>query len=58
MITRWRNTYNELPKELLDSQVAHLFPQEQHTTRTRKLAEAATFNSFKYKSGTVGDPFS
>ena len=35
------NTYNELPQELLEPQVPHLFPQEQHT-RTRKLAEATT----------------
>jgi len=30
-ITRYRNTYNELPQELLDLQVSHLFLQEQHT---------------------------
>jgi len=35
-ITQWRNTYNELLQELLDPQVPHLFPQEQHT-RTRNL---------------------
>jgi len=29
-ITWCRNTYNELPQELLDSQILHLFPQEQH----------------------------
>ena len=39
-ITRCRNTYNELPQELLNPQVPHLFPQEQHATR--KLVEAAT----------------
>jgi len=29
-ITQCRNTYNDLPQELLDSQVSHLFSQEQH----------------------------
>ena len=32
--------YNELPQELLDLQVPHLFPQEQHT-QAHELAEAA-----------------
>ena len=40
-ITRYCNTYNGLPQELLDPQVPHLFPQEQHT-RTCKLVEDAT----------------
>ena len=45
-----RNSYNELlPQELLDPQVPHLFPQEQHM-RTRKLAKAATSTTpLKYK---------
>jgi len=30
-ITWCCNTYNELPQELLDPQVPHLFMQEQHT---------------------------
>jgi len=36
------NTYNELPQELFDPQVPHLFPQKQYATRTRKFVEAAT----------------
>jgi len=36
-----RNTYNEFTLELLDSQVPHLFPQEQHT-QAHLLAEAAS----------------
>ena len=50
-ITQYRNTYNELPHELLDSQVPHLFPQEQYT-RTRKLTEAATSTMRSLKNST------
>ena len=55
-ITQCHNTYNELPQELLEPQIPHLFLQEQYTTRTCKFAEAATSNS-SIQSKTLSDHF-
>jgi len=58
-MTRCRNTYNELPQELLDPQVPHLFPQERYTTRTFKLAKVATSTTPPITNiVTLGDHFS
>ena len=51
------NTYNEPLLKLLDSQVSHLFPQEQHT-RTHKLVETQPLQLLKYKGWNTCDHFS
>ena len=51
-ITRCHNTYNELPQELLDPQITHLFPQEQHT-HAHLPAEATRLQFPNQRGGTL-----